>query len=231
MHTLVPDVLEDEGVPTRPEGTPDAPSRSLLMEWREVLNDGNARNEIEGPILELQMRDVPDLEVDAGDRIPVVVDGILGDVDADDVHPMIAKSTRPASGTASDIERPAAGDRSASVERCRECTTLGAIDVAVEPARRSRVTDDLGIGNAPALPVEVLPVDLQFLLAPHGPGPAAHGLFAHYRFSMSRSPRAMRSIFVRVKVSTTSSGVQQVGSFVFRSTGTAVRTLNAWIRS
>ena len=171
MHTLVPDVLEDEGVPTRPEGTPDAPSRGLLMEWREVLNDGNARDEIEGSILELQMRDVPDLEVDARDRIPVVVDGILGDVDADDVHPMIAKATRPASGTASDIERPAARDRSASVERGRECTTLGAIDVAVEPARRSSVTDDLGIGNAPALPVKVLPVGLQFLLAPHARAP------------------------------------------------------------
>jgi hypothetical protein len=118
MHTLVPDVLEDEGVPTRPEGTRDSTGRSLLMEWRQVLNDGNARDEIEGSILEPQMRDVPDLELDARDCLPVVADGILGDVDADDVHAMIAKSTRPASGAASDIERPAARDRSASVERC-----------------------------------------------------------------------------------------------------------------
>ena len=43
----------------------------------------------------------------------------------------------------------------------------GAIDVTVEPARRSRVTVDLGIGNAPALPVKVLPVGLQLLLAPN----------------------------------------------------------------
>jgi hypothetical protein len=197
MHTLVPDVLEDDGMPTRPEGTSDAPSRGLLMERREVLNDGNARDEIEGSSLELQMRDVPDLEIDARDRIPVVVDGILGDIDADDVHPMIAKSTRPASGTASDIERSAARDRSASVERCRECTTLGAIDMAVEPARRSRVADDLGIGNATALPMEVIPVRPQFMLAPHAPGPAAHDFFVHHRFSMSRLPRPLGESHLR----------------------------------